>query len=259
VVDKKEDAEVDEILQRIISLAKENGAADPGFVARDAYVTAICHIGAKSLSHVLSCIERCKEKLLAIGNESPDARRQIVGSVLSYWEDQPGIGANVVDKLLNYSIVTPLSVVEWVLHDAGNNALSQVHAWEMVSTTINKVNNRVRQIAAARPVMEGSNSGFTEEQLEVYKETLMNAEVEQGIILKVVTDSLTAMSESSDEVNGGIDVESKAWMQWWASGWLRAFNREFGIAQGMQGKKKEQEAGDSPAPFKDGAEDMDTM
>lgn len=228
VADRKEIEEVDEILGRIRSLAAESGVADPDSVTRDAYVTAICHVGAKSLSHVLSCIERCKEKLVAIGLESPDARRQIVGSVLSYWEDQPGIGANVVDKLLNYSIVTPLSVVEWVLHDAGNNALSHTHAWEMVSTTINKVNNRVRQIAAARPAMLGSGSGFTEEQLAVYDETLKGAEEEQGVILKVVTESLSAMAESSEEMDG-IDVESKAWMQWWAKGWLRAFNRKFGV------------------------------
>lgn len=232
VADRKETEEVEEILTRIRTAAAAADLPDPNFAARDAYVTAICHVGAKSLSHVLSCIERCKEKLVAIGLESPDARRQIVGSVLSYWEDQPGIGANVVDKLLNYSIVTPLSVVEWVLHDAGNNALSHTHAWEMVSTTINKVNNRVRQIAAARPAMLGSGSGFTDEQLAVYDETLRNAEVEQGIILKVVTEALTAMTESSDEMNGGIDVESKAWMQWWAKGWLKAFSRKFGVAEG---------------------------
>ncbi|PUU73652.1 MIF4G like-domain-containing protein [Tuber borchii] len=254
VADKKEDAEVDAILAKIIELAKESGVADPLFVARDAYVTSICHIGAKSLSHVLSCIERCKEKLLAIGNESPDARRQIVGSVLSYWEDQPGIGANVVDKLLNYSIVTPLSVVEWVLHDAGNKALSHTHAWEMVSTTINKVNTRVRQMIAAKQVM--SINDYTEEQLAVYAQTLNAAEIEQGMLLNAVTDALTAMSDSSDEMNGGIDVESKAWMQWWAKGWLRAFSRKFGVAEGTV---VEQPAAHGEPSIKLDPEDMDTM
>ena len=254
VADKKEEVEVDAILAKILELAKESGLPNPDYAARDAYVTTICHIGAKSLSHVLSCIERCKEKLVAIGNENPDARSQIVGAVLSYWEDQPGIGANVVDKLLNYSIVTPLSVIEWVLYDAGNKALSHTHAWEMVSTTINKVNNRVRQIAAARPVMEGSDSGFTEEQLAVYKETLKNAEVEQGMILKVVTEALTAMSQSSDEVDDKIDVESKAWIQWWASGWLRAFSRKFGVPE----KTEREVPGDLPAGMKIDPEDMET-
>lgn len=232
VSERKEDAEVQPVLDAITEAAKEKGLVkddDPLAITRDVYVTCICHIGAKSLSHVLSCIERCKEKLLAIGAEHPDARRQIVGSVLSYWKDQPGIGANVVDKLLNYSIVTPLSVVEWVLHDAGPEALSQTHAWEMVATTINKVNNRVSQILAAKASVLGAE-GVTEEQVSVFLETLKGAQAEQALILAEVTKSLSAMAENED--GGDLDIESKAWVQWWAKGWLQAFKRKFKVKDG---------------------------
>ncbi|KAI5803149.1 MIF4G like-domain-containing protein [Geopyxis carbonaria] len=229
VSERKEEEEIEAVLTKVTAVAQEKSlveASDPGAITRDVYVTCICHIGAKSLSHVLSCIERCKEKLLAIGMEHPDARRQIVGSVLSYWKDQPGIGANVVDKLLNYSIVTPLSVVEWVLHDAGHEALSNTHAWEMVATTINKVNNRVRQILAARPSVLGSE-GVTPDQIAVFEETLKNAEDEQALILAEVTKALGAMAEMDDDAI--VDIDSHAWVQWWASGWLRAFKRKFGV------------------------------
>lgn len=230
------------MVQGIADSAAEMGLSDPSdprALARDAYITCICHIGAKSLSHVLSCIERCKEKLLAIGTEHADARRQIVGSVLSYWKDQPGIGANVVDKLLNYSVVTPLSVVEWVLYDAGPEALSKTYAWEMVATTIKKVNNRVRQILAARASVLGAE-GVTKEQIEVFEETLKSAEAEQALILAEVERRLSAMAEG-EGVDEGVDVESRAWIQWWARGWLRAFRRMFEVREEVADSLRDEE------------------
>ncbi|KAA8913143.1 MIF4G like-domain-containing protein [Sphaerosporella brunnea] len=233
VSERKEEEEVEAKITAIAELAIEKGivtdTTESRALARDAYITCICHIGAKSLSHVLSCIERCKEKLLEIGGEHPDARRQIVGSVLAYWKDQPGIGANVVDKLLNYSVVTPLSVVEWVLYDAGPEALAKTYAWEMVATTINKVNNRVRQIVAAKPSVLGAE-GVTEEQVAVFEETLKNAEAEQALILAEVEKRLSQLAQLTDEDDADVDVESRAWIQWWAKGWLRAFRRMFGVS-----------------------------
>lgn len=233
VSERKSEEEIKAAFEKVTLTAQERGLiddADPGAVTRDAYVTVICHIGAKSLSHVLSCIERTKETLLALGTEHPDARRQIVGSVLNYWKDQPGIGANVVDKLLNYSIISPLSVVEYALHDAGPEALSQVHAWEMVATTINKVNNRLRQILAAKDSVLGAE-GVLPEQIAVFEETLRSAKEEQELILKVVTERLGRLREleDDDDLDGAVDVESRAWVQWWAKGWLKAFMRKFGV------------------------------
>jgi nuclear cap-binding protein subunit 1 len=238
VSERKEDDEIEPKLQAIGDLAMELGLveeSDPRKLVRDAYITCICHIGAKSLSHVLSCIERVKEKLLAIGNEHPDARRQIVGTVLSYWKDQPGIGANVVDKLLNYSVVTPISVVEWVLYDAGPEAFSKTYAWEMVATTINKVNNRVRQILAARPSIFGVE-GVTKEQIAAFEETLIIAEKEQAQILAEVEERLSALAVLKEEDEGmdDVDVESRAWIQWWAKGWLAAFRRMFEVTKVKQ-------------------------
>lgn len=230
VSERKPEEEIKAAFDKVAEIAKEKGlipedSTDSGAITRDAYVTVICHIGAKSLSHVLSCIERCKDTLHALGQEHPDARRQIVGSVLSYWKDQPGIGANVVDKLLNYSIVTPLSVVEWVLYDAGPDALSNVHAWEMVATTIRKVNMRLTQILAAKESVLATD-GIMPEQIAVFRQTLKAAKDEQKQILKLVTERLGGMAEQGDEAE---DVESGAWVQWWAKGWLRAFGRKFGV------------------------------
>ena len=224
------------------------------------YITSICYLGAKSLSHVLSCIERCKEKLLAVGQESTEARRQIVRSVMSYWADQPGVGANVVDKLLNYSVLTPASVIEWALVEAGPESLSLNHVWEMVSTTVNKVNNRVRQIVAARPVpaaipgletvamVEGDADGdgnmlgeggkaAYEAALEAYETTLESARIEQKQIAELLLGALARIARGEGQgpgeeewaLNMEVDVvgEYRVWMRWWGGQWLTAFARRY--------------------------------
>jgi nuclear cap-binding protein subunit 1 len=112
-------------------------------------MTTICYMGSKSLSHILSTIERCKERLLTIGPASSAAHKQIIESVMQYWKDQPGIGVNIVDKLLNYTILSPASVVEWALN-ANGERLSESFVFEMVSATIGKVTRRVREVHKAK-------------------------------------------------------------------------------------------------------------
>ncbi|OAX79288.1 hypothetical protein ACJ72_06395 [Emergomyces africanus] len=167
---KAPDSEIEpHILAIQHAAASQPDTTDPLIPSTDAFVTSICYVGSKSLSHVLSCIERSKERLLAIGPQSPAARRQIITSVLAYWADQPGSGVNIIDKLLNYTILTPLSVIEWALvdHIEGGAALAKAHVYEMVAATMGKVTNRIRQIVAAR--VQG---GIVEPQLSVIDETL---------------------------------------------------------------------------------------
>src|SRR6266536_4975885 len=126
------------IIDSIESQAAAQGVEEPLISSTDTFVTCICFIGAKSLSHFLSCIERCKDRLLAIGPRSPAARRQIITTVMEYWKFSPGIGVNIIDKLLNYTILTPMSVVEWVLRDQVDSGgiLSRHYVYEMVASTM---------------------------------------------------------------------------------------------------------------------------
>src|SRR5436190_11241956 len=129
------DEEIQPVIATIEEQAKALGFPDPLLPSTDAFVTCICFVGSKSLSHVLSCIERSKERLLSIGPQSAPARRQIITSVMKYWVDQPGIAVNIIDKLLNYTILTPLSVIEWALVDnLGNGAiLAKSYIYEMIA------------------------------------------------------------------------------------------------------------------------------
>lgn len=230
---RAQDTEVDSLMAEITEKAKSQGLLDPGKYGREIYVTAICHIGAKSLSHVLSCIERCKDRLAAIGTESPLAQREIVNTVMNYWSDQPGIGANVVDKLLNYSILTPLSIIEWVLMDAGRKILARGHSWEMVNTTTRKVIARTKNLASAKAVV-----GLPEEQVTLLDEGYEVASTEQAASFKCVVDALTSY-QSTDYAGDDGSPEEQEILRWWAGNWLRALKRKFEIEQGVESSSSE--------------------
>ena len=228
---KASEEDIQPVITQIQDEAASLGVDDALIPSTDAYVTAICFIGSKSLSHVLSCIERCKERLLAIGPQSSGARRQIITSVMEYWKEQPGIGANIIDKLLNYTILTPMSVVEWVLidHTDGGNALIYSHIYEMVSTTVFKVTNRVRQIVGAR-----NQVGLPEPQVKMLDETLEKERAEQAELFKVIEDALLGIAQGSqDEMmeNGDGTTDEEALLRGWGERWLRVFRRKFAVEE----------------------------
>lgn len=195
-------------------------------VSIDAFVTSICFIGSKSLSHVLSCIERCKERLLAIGSASPRAQRQIITSVLEYWKYQAGVGVNIIDKLLNYTILTPMSVIEWALvdHVERGTMLSEAWLYEMIAGTVGKVTNRVRQIVAAlrRP-------GLPEEQVGLLKETLEREMGDMKALFGSIDDALLSIKEGNQDQMMEADGQSQneyELLKNWGGRWMRVFQRK---------------------------------
>lgn len=216
------------VIDRIHAQALDRSIPDPLVLSTDAYMTAICYIGSKSLSHVLSCIERCKERLLALGPVSPAARKQIIDSVMDYWKDQPGIGVNIVDKLLNYTILSPGSVVEWALAKEGTR-LGHAHVYEMVSATIGKVTGRVRQVVRARSV-----PGLLPEQKEIMRETADRERVSMKELFALMEDSLTGWaSGSKDQMvqSGDGESDGEKMVRQWGERWLRVFRRKFAVEE----------------------------
>jgi nuclear cap-binding protein subunit 1 len=216
------------VIDRIHAQAIEMNLPDPLVLSTDAYMTSICYIGSKSLSHVLSCIERCKERLLALGPVSPAARKQIIDSVMDYWKDQPGIGVNIVDKLLNYTILIPETVVEWALAKEGTR-LGKAHVYEMVSATIGKVTGRVRQVVRAKNVF-----GLLPEQKEIMRGTADVERANMKELFNLMEDSLTGWATGSkDQMVQSGDGESREekMVRQWGERWLRVFRRKFAVEE----------------------------
>lgn len=199
-------------------------------------MTAICFIGSKSLSHVLSCIERCKDRLLALGPQSEAARRQIITSVMEYWAEKPGVGVNVVDKLLNYTILTPISVIGWALADniGKGKILTHAHIYEMVASTVHKVTNRVRQIVIAR-----NQPGLPAEQVAMLDETLEKERAQMEELFAAVEDALVGVASGIvDEMaeSRNQDTDEEALLRGWGERWLRVFKRKMAVEEAWIGE-----------------------
>jgi nuclear cap-binding protein subunit 1 len=225
-------------LDAISAEAAKQGMPDTMIPVADVFTTCICFVGSKSLSHVLSCIERCKERLLDIGRASDAARKQIITSVMAYWQDQPGIGVNIIDKLLNYTILTPMSVVEWALreHSDGGAALARHYIYEMVSMTVFKVTNRVRQIVGARLQRD-----LPPDQAPALDETLETERARQAALFAAIEDALVGfatatvgskedeiMDDAGEENAGGDD---RRLLRDWGARWLRVFRRRAAVEE----------------------------
>ncbi|KAI1924568.1 Nuclear cap-binding protein subunit 1 [Ophidiomyces ophidiicola] len=227
------DEEIAPLIAAIEEKAKAHGVEDPLIPSTDAYVTSICCVGSKSLSHFLSCIERCKERLLAIGPRSANARRQIITSVMDYWVDQPGTAVNIIDKLLNYTILSPISVIEWALLDnlSAGGILAKPHIYEMVSATMGKVTNRIRQIVAARV-----QPTLFEPQLSVIQDTLTREKGDMEAMFKLIEDSIAPIANGSNDVmmeraDDSALAPENALICEWGKRWLRVFRRKASVEE----------------------------
>ncbi|KAJ5302064.1 hypothetical protein PENANT_c008G07849 [Penicillium antarcticum] len=230
---KATDEEIQPVIAAIEEQAHSQGVEDPKIPSTDAFVTSLCFVGSKSLSHVLSCIERSKDRLLALGTESPRARCQIITSVMEYWADQPGIAINIIDKLLNYTILSPLSVLEWALSEsvAAGTILSKAHIFEMISATVGKVTNRMRQIVAAR-----TQPGLYEPQLTAIDETLVRERADMQTLFKFIEDSIVSVAAGSNDEqmergDGSGDLPEDAIIRQWGRRWLRVFCRKAAVEE----------------------------
>ncbi|CAI7625940.1 unnamed protein product [Penicillium discolor] len=230
---KASDEEIQPVITAIEDQAKSQGVDDPKIPSTDAFVTSLCFVGSKSLSHVLSCIERSKDRLLAIGTESQHARCQIITSVMEYWVDQPGIAINIIDKLLNYTILSPLSVLEWALSEsvAAGTILAKPHVFEMISATVGKVTNRMRQIVAAR-----AQPGLYEPQLTIIDETLARERTDMQALFKYIEDSIISIAAGSNDEqmergDGTGTLPEDAIIRQWGRRWLRVFRRKAAVEE----------------------------
>ncbi|PVI07696.1 hypothetical protein DM02DRAFT_714398 [Periconia macrospinosa] len=232
--------QVQETIDRIHAQAEEQGISDVLVPSTDAFVTAICRLGAKSLSHFLSCVERGRERLVNIAQQSDSARRQIVTSVVEYWKDQPGIAVRIIDLLLNYTILAPMTVIQWVFgdHMGAGEALTESWVFEMVSNTVTKVTNRNRQIASAR-----LQRGLPAEQVEMVDATLTKDRDNARELFRYIEDACRGLAEGAadrlieKESSGALSAEDGQLIRAWGKRWSMVFVRKSAIEESVVGEQ----------------------
>ncbi|KAJ4302240.1 Nuclear cap-binding protein subunit 1 [Collariella sp. IMI 366227] len=206
---KAPDEEIETVIQRIQSLAIDR-EIDALVASTDVFVTCVLHVGSKSLSHVLAAIERTKDRLADAGAASDAARGQIIAATMAYWSAHPGVALSIIEKLLNYSILTPATVINWALVSrAGNTrgeALATAYVYEMVFNTVVKVTGRVRQLVTkpAEPDADASEETETRDR-EIKAMRALFAAIEDALAswASASKDEMIEASEGRSLCRGG--------------------------------------------------------
>ncbi|KFG78768.1 cap binding protein [Metarhizium anisopliae] len=216
---KAPDEEMQPLIDSIQAQAKEQ-ALDPVVASTDVFMTAVCWVGSKSLSHVLACIDRTKGRLIDVGTAHPAARSQIISSIMNYWAAHPGVAITIIEKLLNYSILTPFSIVDWTLVASspsngtqGGEALGRSHIFELVANTVAKVSGRVRQLLTS----PDADADTRDKEVSSMRD-----------LFAAINDALASWaSGSKDQLmeDGDGSSEREAMIRRWGQRWLRVFQR----------------------------------
>lgn len=262
---KAPEADVQKVLDAVQEKAIQYGVADPLVPSTDIYMTSICSIGAKSMSHVLSTIDRCKDRLLQVASQSEPARRQIISSVVDFWVDHPGNAVNIVDKLLNYSIITPMSVIEWALQDHMDRgrALASAMIYEMLATTMFKVTDRLGEILKQR-----NNPKMLYEQRQQIDEILPRERQTMREMFAAIEDAVSGVaSGAQDEMIERFDGESveRDLIVGWGERWARVWRRKAAVVEAVVGEAAIQPLEEPPTDnagveaADDGVEQMDEV
>ncbi|CAN6661435.1 nuclear cap-binding protein complex subunit 1 [Trichomonascus vanleenenianus] len=82
----------------------------------DVYVSALCHLGNRSISHAEAFFARAKDGLSKLVQDDAQARAAING-VMNYWKDQPYVGLIVAGNLIKTGVVSEQGFVEALLSD----------------------------------------------------------------------------------------------------------------------------------------------
>ncbi|OAA61732.1 cap-binding protein [Niveomyces insectorum RCEF 264] len=240
---KAPDEDVQAVIERIHSQALDSGR-DPLVASTDVFTTAVLWVGSKSLSHVLACIERTKNRFLDAGAASEAARTQILTSVMAFWDAHPGVAIAIAEKLLNYAILSPAAVVQWALvaphrqqqqQQQQPPPLAQTHVAELAFNTVDKVTRRAETAlatatadAAAARTAEANETRAMRDLFRLLDEAL------QPWLATALT---AAAADAGADAGADTDADANknpsegALLQAWAVRWQRVVQRRAAVEE----------------------------
>lgn len=227
--------------------------------ARDILFQCILVIGSRSFSHYLNVLERYIV-ILRESTNSAAARSALLRSASRFWSSNTLFRHIVFDKLLQYRIVDPIDVVNFVFEgeelvldgEITPRDWSDLSIWDLFKMTLEKVQNRVLAVtlrlenlrkreenrmdteraAAGEMKTDENDDGTRAEGDGEAKITDEQAAIEVANVEKQVeavkkeqeslfVDVVRRWQETLTAVEGGED----AWSAWFANGWFNEFCR----------------------------------
>ncbi|CAO3608326.1 unnamed protein product [Cunninghamella blakesleeana] len=245
---KKSVEEVRELLERIKQDLSNQDMDEKkqSYVVQDLFIQSLLQVGAKSFSHILNVIERYLE-IMRHFNSTQDDKLNTVRTVAFFWKNNSQFLGILLDKLLNYRILDPSSVILWVFESDNINNPGRACIWEILKNTISKVVSRATQVKnrlenfqqlhadneakrAANPTNELAKAEAQQEldTIQIAEKSLATVNREQKEVFVLVYQQFTKCIQSlltalSNE-NRNPDED---WIYWWISGWFKEFLRNY--------------------------------
>ena len=127
-------------------------------VVRDVTIQCVLQVGSRSFSHFLNIVERYHALLRQL-SRSARMRAAILAGAVRFWARSQQWIHIVVDKLLQYRIVEPADVVDFIFNPPadepaairaagveGREGWVGFNTWTLLKLTLDKVNGRVDQL-----------------------------------------------------------------------------------------------------------------
>ncbi|CAO0803530.1 unnamed protein product [Mucor circinelloides] len=207
---------------------------------REMFVQCLLLVGSKSFSHILNVVERYLDVLRFV-NATPDGRLHTVQIVASFWEHNTQFLGILLDKLLNYRVIDPASVINWIFETNQLQFAGRAFIWEILKNTLSKVNSRVVQVKAKLDSFQSLHSANKLKRAESEHNELAEAEEQQELdSLRIVENSLASVSREQKEVFMAVyqkftqvlqeliktNAQPEAnWTYRWVFGWFREMLR----------------------------------
>ncbi|RCH82193.1 Component of the cap-binding complex (CBC), partial [Rhizopus azygosporus] len=207
-------------------------------VIRELFTQCLLLVGSKSFSHVLNVVERYLEVLRFL-NATPEGRLHTVQIVSSFWKDNTQFLGILVDKLLNYRVIDPASVITWIFESDQFKQVGRAYVWEVLKNTLSKVNSRVAQVKSKLDNLQSIHEVNKAKRSESETTEMTEAEEQQELdSIRIVENSLATVTRERKEVFLLVcqkftqmlkaieqDSNSNQWTIWWAFGWYKEILR----------------------------------
>lgn len=105
----------------------------------DIFVTTICHLGSRSLSHADTWIERTKDLLLEVSR-----KQWVCESVLEFWKASPWIGLIVLESFVRHGVLTGVALVRFVF--SRPKLLFSSAGWELLSRHTDGLDEELKKL-----------------------------------------------------------------------------------------------------------------
>lgn len=158
-------------------------------------------------------------------------RIQLLHTVGVFHRRNPQFHLIVIDKLLQYRVVSALDVVAWVF---STNAKGEKRSWcdmdtfEALScavlTTTVRVEAAISRIAGVRHEEE-SKAARRDDELVEDNEEIANAKSQLEHAEEDLADVIASIVRHFNTLLGEEEGEGRKWEKWWVKGWFREFCR----------------------------------